>query len=151
MRHGYTLRAVLPGGASTGFMLDAELDLPMSFPAFAAAGHRLGTGTAIVLDDCTCPVAFIANLQQFFAQESCGWCAPCRDGLPWVERTLAAIEAGDGTASDLELLREMTGHLGPGRTFCALAPGAMASLKTGLRHFGQDFARHIQNGGCTWH
>jgi NADH-quinone oxidoreductase subunit F len=151
MRSGYALRALLPGGASTGFMLDSELDLPMSFPAFAAAGQRLGTGTAIVLDDRTCPVAFIANLQHFFGQESCGWCAPCRDGLPWVEQTLAAIEAGDGTESDLDLLREMTGHLGPGRTFCALAPGAMASLKTGLAYFGEDFARHIQKGGCPWH
>jgi len=45
----------------------------------------------------------------------------------------------------------MTGHLGPGRTFCALAPGAMAPLKTGLTHFGEDFARHIHDGGCTWH
>jgi NADH-quinone oxidoreductase subunit F len=151
MRPGYDFRALLPGGASTGFMLDSELDIPMSFAAFAAAGHRLGTGTAIVLDDRICPVAFIANLQHFFAQESCGWCAPCRDGLPWVEQTLHAIEAGNGTEDDLALLMEMTGHLGPGRTFCALAPGAMAPLKTGLTHFGEDFARHIHDGGCTWH
>jgi NADH-quinone oxidoreductase subunit F len=151
MCRGYNLRAVLPGGASTGFMLDSGLDIPMSFGAFAAAGHRLGTGTAIVLDDRTCPVAFIANLQHFFAQESCGWCAPCRDGLPWVEQTLQAIEAGDGTEDDLDLLMEMTGHLGPGRTFCALAPGAMASLKTGLILFGRDFNHHIHNGGCAWH
>jgi NADH-quinone oxidoreductase subunit F len=151
MRPGYGFRALLPGGASTGFMLESELDIPMSFAAFAAAGHRLGTGTAIVLDDRICPVAFIANLQHFFAQESCGWCAPCRDGLPWVEQTLHAIEAGNGTEDDLALLMEMTGHLGPGRTFCALAPGAMAPLKTGLTHFGEDFARHIHDGGCTWH
>jgi NADH-quinone oxidoreductase subunit F len=151
MRPGYRFRALLPGGASTGFMLDSELDIPMSFAAFAAAGHRLGTGTAIVLDDRICPVAFIANLQHFFAQESCGWCAPCRDGLPWVEQTLHAIEAGNGTEADLDLLLEMTGHLGPGRTFCALAPGAMAPLKTGLTHFGEDFQRHIHHGGCTWH
>jgi NADH-quinone oxidoreductase subunit F len=151
MRPGYGFRALLPGGASTGFMLESELDIPMSFAAFAAAGHRLGTGTAIVLDDRICPVAFIANLQHFFAQESCGWCAPCRDGLPWVEQTLHAIEAGKGTEDDLTLLLEMTGHLGPGRTFCALAPGAMAPLKTGLTHFGEDFARHIHDGGCTWH
>jgi NADH-quinone oxidoreductase subunit F len=151
MRPGYNFRALLPGGASTGFMQAHELDIQMDFAAFAAAGQRLGTGTAIVLDDKICPVGFIANLQHFFAQESCGWCAPCRDGLPWVEQTLNAIEAGDGTPDDLMLLREMTGHLGPGRTFCALAPGAMASLKTGLACFADDFTNHIQNGGCTWH
>jgi NADH-quinone oxidoreductase subunit F len=150
MKPGFTLRAVLPGGASTGFLLAENLDTEMSFSAMAARGNRLGTGTAIVLDDRTCPVAFIANLQQFFAQESCGWCAPCRDGLPWVEQTLKAIEAGRGQPADLDLLEEMTENLGPGRTFCALAPGAMASLKTGLNYFREDFARHIREGACAW-
>jgi NADH-quinone oxidoreductase subunit F len=149
MRAGFALRALLPGGASTGFLLAEELDMPMSVSGFAARGHRLGTGTAIVLDDRTCPVAFIRNLQHFFAQESCGWCAPCRDGLPWVEQTLHAIETGGGTEDDLTLLSEMTDHLGPGRTFCALAPGAMASLQTGLAYFRGDFEQHIR-GSCPW-
>jgi NADH-quinone oxidoreductase subunit F len=147
---GFSLRALLPGGASTGFILPPDFDLPLSVTAFAARGHRLGTGTAIVLDNRTCPVAFIANLQHFFAQESCGWCAPCRDGLPWVEQLLNAIEAGQGTHADLALLSEMTSHLSAGRTFCALAPGAMASLQTGLLHFRDDFANHI-GGTCPWH
>jgi NADH-quinone oxidoreductase subunit F len=151
MREGYGFRAVLPGGASTGFLRESELDLPMSFAGFAAAGHRLGTGTAIVLDDRICPVAFIANLQRFFAQESCGWCAPCRDGLPWIVQILHGIEAGNGSPADLDLLMELTGHLGPGRTFCALAPGAMAPLKTGLIQFSHEFARHVHDGRCAWH
>jgi NADH-quinone oxidoreductase subunit F len=149
MREGFTLRALLPGGASTGFILPQEFDIPLSVTAVAARGHRLGTGTAIVLDNRTCPVAFIANLQHFFAQESCGWCAPCRDGLPWVEQVLNAIEAGRGTHADLALLTDMTAHLSPGRTFCALAPGAMASLQTGLLHFREDFENHI-GGSCAW-
>jgi NADH-quinone oxidoreductase subunit F len=150
MRPGFSLRALLPGGASTGFVLAEDLDMPMSVAGFAARGHRLGTGTAIVLDDRTCPVGFIHNLQHFFARESCGWCAPCRDGLPWVEQTLSAFEAGEGTEADIDLLSEMTGHLGPGRTFCALAPGAMASLQTGLAYFREDFEQHIGRS-CTWH
>jgi NADH-quinone oxidoreductase subunit F len=151
MKRGYELRAVLPGGASTGFLAPRDLDVAMSFPALAAIGNRLGTGTAIVLDDRTCPVGFIANLQHFFAQESCGWCAPCRDGLPWVEKMLKAIDAGAGGAADLTLLQEMTGNLGPGRTFCALAPGAMASLQTGLALFRDAFDQHIQMKACAWH
>jgi NADH-quinone oxidoreductase subunit F len=150
MKPGFALRAVLPGGASTGFILARDCGIAMSFAAMAAAGNRLGTGTAIVLDDRTCPVAFIANLQHFFARESCGWCAPCRDGLPWIEATLNAIEAGAGREEDLDLLAEMTESLGPGRTFCALAPGAMASLKTGLGYFGEDFRRHIREKSCAW-
>ena len=150
MRKGFELRAVLPGGASTGFMQEHELDTELSFSAMAARGHRLGTGTAIVLDDHTCPVGFIANLQHFFAQESCGWCAPCRDGLPWVEQTLNAIESGTGTEQDLAVLQEMTENLGAGRSFCALAPGAMASLKTGLNCFATEFRNHIHDRCCAW-
>ncbi len=150
MKPGYQLRAVLPGGASTAFLLDSQLDAQMSFAEMAKHGTRLGTGTAIVLDDRTCPVGFIANIQQFFARESCGWCAPCRDGLPWVERTLKSIEAGTGGAGDLDILLEMTDNLGPGRTFCALAPGAMASLQSGLKYFADVFERHIETKACPW-
>jgi NADH-quinone oxidoreductase subunit F len=150
MKPGYGLRAVLPGGASTGFIMEPDIGVKMSFPAMAALGNRLGTGTAIVLDDRTCPIGFLANLQHFFAQESCGWCAPCRDGLPWVEQTLKAVEAGRGEAGDLDLLSAMTDNLGPGRTFCALAPGAMASLQTGLTFFRDEFDSHIHTRACPW-
>ncbi len=151
MRDGFALRAVLPGGASTGFLDATALDTPMSIPGMAAAGTRLGTGNAMVLDDRTCPVGLIWNLQHFFAQESCGWCAPCRDGLPWVEQILATIEAGKGCEEDLALLAEMPAQMGPGRTFCGLAPGAMASLATGLMLFRDEFRRHINEKSCAWH
>jgi NADH-quinone oxidoreductase subunit F len=150
MRDGFQLRAVLPGGASTGFLGVEKLDTPMSVAGMAAAGSRLGTGNVMVLDDKTCPVGFIRNLQHFFAQESCGWCAPCRDGLPWVDQILAAMETGQGRQSDLAVLADMPGRMGPGKTFCGLAPGAMASLETGLKMFAQDFTRHVQERVCAW-
>ena len=65
----------------------------MDYTSVAAAGSRLGTGTMIVLDDKTCPVGFVKNLEHFFAQESCGFCTPCREGLPWVEKILHSIDA----------------------------------------------------------
>jgi NADH-quinone oxidoreductase subunit F len=149
MLPGFALRAVLPGGASTGFIPLEQLDVAMSNKGMAAIGNRLGTGNVIVLDDSVCPVAFMANLQQFFARESCGWCAPCRDGLPWAEQILRAVDAGEGRRKDIEVLHELTDDLGPGRTFCGLAPGAMASLKSGLACFAEDFAAHLA-GGCAW-
>jgi NADH-quinone oxidoreductase subunit F len=151
MIDGYSLRAVLPGGASTGFLDASMLDTSLSAAAMSAAGTRLGTGNVIVLDDATCPIGFIANLQHFFAQESCGWCAPCRDGLPWIEQILRALESGNGEDSHLALLAEMPAQLGPGRTFCGLAPGAMASLQTGLTLFRDDFTRHVTEKSCAWH
>ena len=150
MREGYAFRALLPGGASTEFLLDEHLDVPMDFSSVQKVGSRLGTGTMIVLDDRTCPVGMLRNLEHFFAQESCGWCTPCRDGLPWVERLLTAIEAGEGEERDLEILAMHTSFLGPGKTFCALAPGAMEPLQSGLKYFKADFERHVRERRCPW-
>jgi NADH-quinone oxidoreductase subunit F len=145
MQDGYNLRAIIPGGASTDFLGPEHLDLQMDFDTVGKAGSRMGTGTMILLDDKTCPVGMIRNLIQFFAHESCGWCTPCRDGLPWIEKTLAAIQEGRGEMRDLEILQRQVGLLGPGNTFCALAPGAMSPLGSGLRRFREDFEKLIRD------
>jgi NADH-quinone oxidoreductase subunit F len=150
MQEGYELRGVLPGGASTSFIVAADIDVAMNFASVEKLGSRLGTGLAIVLDQRTCPVGMLRNLEHFFAQESCGWCTPCRDGLPWVERLLAGIEAGEGELGDLDILEQHVGLLGPGRTFCAHAPGAMAPLASGLKYFRADFEQHIHDKRCPW-
>jgi NADH-quinone oxidoreductase subunit F len=150
MRDGHRFRGLLPGGASTDFLVEAHLDVPMDFDSVQAAGSRMGTGTMIVLDDRTCPVGMLQNLEHFFAQESCGWCTPCREGLPWVELTLEAIEHGRGRPDDLDLLATQAKLLGPGHTFCALAPGAAEPLQSGLRYFREDFERHITERRCPW-
>jgi NADH-quinone oxidoreductase subunit F len=139
MREGLQLRAFLPGGASTDFLTAAQLDVAMDYDSIAKAGSRMGTGLLIVLDDKTPLLGMLRNLEKFFAIESCGWCTPCRDGLPWTERILADFEAGRARAGDIELLRQQTRLLGPGRTFCAHAPGAMEPLQSALKHFPQDF------------
>jgi NADH-quinone oxidoreductase subunit F len=143
MRDGYKLRGFLPGGASTDFLLPEHLDTLMDFEAVTKAGSRMGTGVIIVLDDKTCPVKMVLNLEQFFAQESCGWCTPCRDGLPWTVTLLKDIIAGKGRIEDLDTLAGLTRMLGPGNTFCALAPGAMEPLQSALKYFREDFERYI--------
>ncbi|MEJ2710168.1 MAG: NADH-ubiquinone oxidoreductase-F iron-sulfur binding region domain-containing protein, partial [Anaerolineales bacterium] len=114
------------------------------------AGSRLGTGTIIVLDDQTCPVGMVLNLERFFAQESCGWCTPCREGLSWTAKILAAIENGNGKMEHLELLERHSRLLAPGHTFCALAPGAVEPLQSALKYFREDFERHIKEQRCPW-
>lgn len=150
LRDGLTLKGLLPGGASTDFLTPDHLDTPMDFESVAAVGSRMGTGTMIVLDDRTCPVAMLRNLEHFFAQESCGWCTPCRDGLPWVVSILDDIEAGRGEMEDIDLLAMHTHALGPGHTFCAHAPGAMEPLQSALKYFRDDFVRHIRERRCPW-
>ena len=150
MREGYSFRGCLPGGASTDFLTTEHMDVKLDFQEVQKAGSRLGTGTIIVLDDRTCPVGLVHNLELFFAQESCGWCTPCREGLPWTARILGALEAGRGRAEDLELLEMHARNLGPGRTFCALAPGAAEPLASALEHFRDDFEAHVSEGRCPY-
>ncbi|WP_232538784.1 NADH-quinone oxidoreductase subunit NuoF [Chitinophaga tropicalis] len=150
MKDGVELKGVLPGGASTDFLTTQHLDIKMDYKSVAAAGSRLGTGTMIVMDSGTCPVGFVHNLQHFFAQESCGWCTPCREGLPWVEKLLLSLEKGEGKKEDIELLDMHTQLLGPGSTFCALAPGAMEPLQSALKYFRDDFEKHIEHKKCPY-
>jgi NADH-quinone oxidoreductase subunit F len=148
MSDGYRFRGVLPGGASTDFLIDEHLDVKMDYSTVAAAGSRLGTGTMIILDDKTCPVAFIHNIEKFFALESCGWCTPCREGLPWIEKILSAIENGTGKMEYLDILRYQAAYMAPGNTFCAHAPGAIEPLQSGLKYFYDDFVKHIADKKC---
>ncbi len=150
MTSGYKFRGTLPGGASTDFLIEEHLDVKMDFSTIAAVGSRLGTGTMIILDDKTCPVAFIHNVEKFFALESCGWCTPCREGLPWVEKMLASIEEGTGKMEYLDLLAHNAKFMGPGNTFCAHAPGAAEPLQSGLKFFHDDFVKHITDKKCPW-
>ncbi|MEJ2634524.1 MAG: NADH-quinone oxidoreductase subunit NuoF [Calditrichia bacterium] len=150
MQDGVKFRGLLPGGASTDFLVKEHLDVRMDYTEVSKVGSRMGTGTMIILDDKTCPVAFVKNLEHFFAQESCGWCTPCREGLPWVEKILQSIEDGDGQPEDLDLLSMHSKYLGPGNTFCALAPGAVEPLQSALKYFKEDFERHVKEKRCPW-
>jgi NADH-quinone oxidoreductase subunit F len=90
-------------------------------------------------------VQMVLNLERFFAQESCGWCTPCRDGLPWVVEILEDLLAGRGRPEDLDQLAKLARLMGPGNTFCALAPGAAEPLQSALKYFREDFERYLEH------
>jgi NADH-quinone oxidoreductase subunit F len=146
MRDGKKFKACIPGGASTQFLTEDHLDVPMDFDTVAKAGSRLGSAGVIVFDESHCLVEATLNLITFFARESCGWCTPCRDGLPFVKEILQRIEAGGGEERDLEILREHIKYLN--YSFCALAPGAMAPVEGLLRSFEDEVREHILKGKC---
>ena len=151
MRDGYKLRGLLPGGASTDFLVEQHFDLAMDYGTIQAAGSRMGTGTMILMDDSICPVDMCRNLEHFFAQESCGFCTPCREGLPWVEQLLTDIEEGCGQPGDLELLDRNAQFIGGvTNTFCLHAPGAIEPLASALKYFREDFEEHISTGRCPY-
>jgi NADH-quinone oxidoreductase subunit F len=149
MLDGRELVGFLPGGGSTSFMLAEHVDTPMHWNGPKAAGSRLGTVGIIVMDDATCPVGLLANTTKFYARESCGFCTPCRDGLPYLQFVLEKIERGQGAISDLDLLEDLCVKIFPA-TFCALAPGAIMPVHSGLQCFREAFERHIREKRCPY-
>jgi NADH-quinone oxidoreductase subunit F len=135
---GRKVRAVIPGGLSMPILRDEELDVKMGFEELVRAGSGLGTGTAIVMDDSCDMVEASVNIAHFFAHESCGQCTPCREGCHWMEKVLRRIAAGDGQASDLDLLETMFKGI-EGRTICALADAAVWPVRSIVRKFRGDF------------
>ncbi len=141
MQDGYNIQAIIPGGASTDFLTPDEFGVPMDFAGLEAIKNRLGTAAVMVVDDKTDIVAFTANLMAFFAQESCGWCTPCREGMPWMRDIIQAFVDGDGRIEELSIIL----NEGPilGRTaFCALALGAMGPLVSAVQKFRPAFEAH---------
>jgi NADH-quinone oxidoreductase subunit F len=148
MRPGSHFKACIPGGASTPYFTSEHLGVSMDFDSVARAGSRLGTGGIVVFDQDTCMVDVTINLIRFFARESCGWCTPCREGLPFVQHTLERIEAGRGEDHDIEILREHVRLLN--YSFCALAPGAMGPVDGLLNHFEDELREHISAQRCPF-
>lgn len=144
MKDGFKLKCWLPGGASTDFLMPEHLDLAMDYETIGKAGSRMGTGLMMVVDDKHNLISVVRNLEEFFARESCGWCTPCRDGLPWTVKIMRAIEKGEGQPGDIETLEQLTRFLGPGKTFCAHAPGAMEPLQSALKFFRGEFEKGIK-------
>jgi len=150
MKEGFKFRGALPGGASSEFVTSEQLDTRMDFASMKKVQSHLGTGTVIVLDNGNCPLGMVLSLQRYFSRESCGWCTPCREGLPWIVQMLEALEEGSGTAEDIKILFAHTKLLETGNTFCTLAPAAMFSLESALRHFRDDFEEHMRLKGCSY-
>lgn len=143
MVSGYYLRAWQPGGASTSFLSGTNLDIPMDFINLQKNGSRLGTGLAMAIDNKINIIDLILNIEVFFSRESCGFCTPCREGLPWIVKILKNFQKKNGFLGDVELLEELCVNLGPGRTFCAHAPGAISPLSSAIKLFREDFEKCI--------
>lgn len=143
---GKPFKAVIPGGLSTQLLTSDQFDTPMDFDEVAKAGSRLGTACAIAFDEGDCMVGAIANSMKFYARESCGWCTPCREGIPWIFETVTAIEEGEGEEKDMEILDDLAKHIF--FTYCAFAPGAQAPLLSALQKFRGEFEQHIATRKC---
>src|ERR1700758_5753279 len=80
VKDGRALKAFAPGGASSNFLPASMADVPLDFAALARAGSMLGSGAVVVVAEGTDMLALATNVVQFFRNESCGKCVPCRLG-----------------------------------------------------------------------
>lgn len=143
MLDGKKLKAVIPGGSSAP-VLPAEqiMDMPMDFDSLAKAGSMLGSGAVIVLNEDTCMVELLARISDFYMEESCGQCTPCREGTGWMARILHRILHGEGSKEDIDKLDSIASGI-MGHTICALGDAAAMPVQSFIKHFRQEFVAKI--------
>ena len=149
MRTGHELKFWTPGGSSTPLLTAEHLDVPLDFEGVGAAGSMLGTRALQLFDETTCVVRAVLRWTEFYKHESCGKCTPCREGTWWLVQTLAALEQGQGSESDLELLLDQCDNI-LGRSFCALADGAVSPIMSSIQYFREEYLAHLTQGGCPF-
>jgi NADH-quinone oxidoreductase subunit F len=145
---GRRLKAVIPGGSSMPILpADIMMSLDMDFDSLQKAGSGLGSGAVIVLDETVCIVKLLKRISQFYMEESCGQCTPCREGTGWLYRLVSGIEAGTATMADLETLKRAAKNI-EGRTICAFGEAAAWPVGGCLKYFYDEFVYHIEHGKC---
>lgn len=157
---GRKLKAVIAGGSSVP-ILPAELILKtakgetrlLSYESLAEGGFEsgtmLGSGGFIVMDETTCVVKNLLTFARFYHEESCGQCSPCREGTGWMEKIIHRIEEGHGKMSDIDLLTDVAKNI-EGNTICPLGDAAAWPVRSTVRHFREEFEKHVSLQKCPY-
>ena len=138
IRAGHELKFFTPGGSSTPILTPEHLDIPLDYEGMASAGTMLGTKALQVFDETTSVVRTTLRWVEFYKHESCGKCTPCREGSWWLVQLLMKFEAGTAEEGDVDKLLDVCTSIG-GRSFCALADGAVACVTSAVRRFRPEF------------
>ncbi len=144
---GKKLKAIIPGGSSTPLLTPDKLDTPLDFESVAAAGSMLGSGGVVVLDEDTCIVGAVLRMTEFYRDESCGKCTPCREGTFWLVQLLERLEHGQGLERDVPLLLDVCDNM-LGKCFCPLGDAATMSISSSIKLFKDEYLYHIREGRC---
>lgn len=131
------LRAVLLGGAAGGFVRPDELDIPLTFEGTREAGTTLGSGVVMAFDDTVPLPRLLLRIAEFFRDESCGQCVPCRVGTVRQEEALHRIveRTGAAAADDIALLRDV-GRAMRDASICGLGQTAWNAVESAIDRLG---------------
>jgi len=144
---GKKFKAVQTGGPAGGCIPEEHLDIAVDFDELTKAGAMMGSGGMIVMDEDTCMVDVARYFLNFLAQESCGKCSPCREGVKQMHRILADITEGRGKEGDIELLEDLAMSTGSA-SLCALGRSAPNPVLSTIRHFRHEYEAHIREKRC---
>jgi len=144
--NGKKFKAVQTGGPSGGCIPEKFLDLPVDFDALTKVGSMMGSGGLIVMDEDNCMVDTARYFANFLADESCGKCTPCREGLRQICKIMNALVAGKATKDDLESLQDLCEVLRDA-SLCMLGQSAPNPVLSTLTYFRDEYDAHIK-GVC---
>ena len=135
---GRELQAVLLGGAAGSFVRADELDIELSFEAVREAKTTLGSGVVMVFDDSVNMHRILQRIAQFFRNESCGQCVPCRVGTVRQQEALARLANGkprESVEQELELIAEIGGCMRDA-SICGLGQAASSAVESAIDRLG---------------
>ncbi|MBW1806865.1 MAG: 4Fe-4S binding protein [Deltaproteobacteria bacterium] len=144
---GKKFKAVQTGGPSGGCLPESLLDLEVDFDKLTEVGSMMGSGGMIVMDESTCMVDLARYFINFLADESCGKCVTCREGLKQLGAIIERICAGDGRPGDIELLEQLSKTIIAG-SLCALGTTAPNPLLSTIKYFRNEYEQHINEKKC---
>jgi len=139
---GKKLKAVHFGGPMGGSIPESLIDTPLDFDELAKLGAPIGAGSMLVLDEDTDMVDVTRYFLKFLSDESCGKCAPCREGIRQMLKILNNICDGKGKEGDIERLEEISEVTGTA-SLCALGKTAADPLLSTLRYFRDEYETKI--------
>ncbi len=140
-------KAVQTGGPSGGCIPESMLDLPVDFDKLAEVGSMMGSGGMIVMDESTCMVDVARYFLHFLADESCGKCVTCREGLKQLSIIVDRICAGNSREGDLELLESLSKTVAEA-SLCALGQTAPNPLRSTMMYFREEYIEHVRQKKC---
>jgi NADH:ubiquinone oxidoreductase subunit F (NADH-binding) len=133
-----TLKALLVGGPTGGFLPADQLDLPLTYDALAGAGALVGSGTILAVGTDTSIVELATLLTRYLSDESCGKTIPCRIGLKRLTELGDGMCSGLCRPSDTRLMKDLAADIRDGG-LCGIEVGGVNPLLSGMRYFGNEF------------
>jgi NADH-quinone oxidoreductase subunit F len=128
-------RAILLGGAAGSFITEESLDVPLTFEGTRAIGSTLGSGVVMVFGPQADMGDAVLRIAQFFRDESCGQCVPCRVGTVRQEELLHRLVSGRtiGSADDEVALFKDLAQAMRDASICGLGQTAAAAAESAIK------------------